>query len=75
MQLYSLVPIQPWEPWYDKAFGFVIRAASEQDARQMASENAGDEGPDVWLDHTKTTCTLLTTDGEWCVICRDFARA
>ena len=26
----------PWEPWYNKAFGFVIRAGNEESARRLA---------------------------------------
>ena len=30
----------PWEPWYDKSFGFVVRAETEAEARKIAHENA-----------------------------------
>jgi len=49
MKLWLLRPrvledtFDPWEPWYDKAFGFVVRAETEKDARQMAQERAGIE--------------------------------
>lgn len=33
----------PWDPWYDKAFGFVVRAATEQRARKLAQAAGGDE--------------------------------
>lgn len=33
----------PWEPWYDKAFGFVVAAPDEALARRLANEDAGDE--------------------------------
>lgn len=37
MRLWELRPIDkdsgPWEPWYDKAFGFVVRADTEAQAR------------------------------------------
>ena len=26
----------PWEPWYDKTFGMVIRGASEKEIREIA---------------------------------------
>jgi len=28
----------PWIPWYDKCFGMVIRAETEEDARKLADE-------------------------------------
>ena len=50
MKLWILRPVaglpeddNPWEPWYEKAFGFVIRAETEEDARKIAHENAGHE--------------------------------
>ena len=38
-------PDDPWEPWYDKCFGFVVAATSEEEARRTAleSEETGDE--------------------------------
>lgn len=36
MKIWLLRPIDgcdEWNPWYDKAFGFVVRAAREQEAR------------------------------------------
>jgi len=33
----------PWEPWYDKAFGFVVRAKTEAIARQLANADGGAE--------------------------------
>jgi hypothetical protein len=32
-----------WHPWYDKAFGFVVRADNERAARELAAANGGDE--------------------------------
>jgi hypothetical protein len=32
----------------------------------------GQEGPDVWLDPTATTCTPINPDGEPTMILRDF---
>ncbi len=42
----------PWKPWYDKAFSFVVRAETEEDARKLAHKNAGSEKDDeeyCWL--------------------------
>jgi hypothetical protein len=64
-----------WTPWYDKAFGVIVRADTEEEARDMASECRGDEGKAVWLDESKTTCVELTPDGEKEIIMVDFAAA
>jgi hypothetical protein len=61
-----------WEPWYDKTFSVVVRAANETQARELAQSAAGTEGRDygsenetkVWLDPAFTTCDLLTHKGE-----------
>lgn len=79
MQIYLLKPIneikEPWKPWYDKAFGFVVRAACEEDARRFASYQCGDEGADAWLNPSLSICDVLSNDGEDGVILRNFASA
>ena len=55
---------EPWKPWYDKAFGFVLRAQNISQARRMASMNCGDEGEQAWLNARWSTCEELTSDGE-----------
>ena len=57
---------------YDEAMGFVVRAPNVRAARKIASENAGDEGAEVWLNTMMTSCDLLTHKGHGCVILRDF---
>ena len=57
---------------YDEAFGFVVRAISAREARRLASEQAGDEGADAWLDSKKSTCEILRDRGKVGVIIRDF---
>jgi hypothetical protein len=52
----------PWDPWYDKVFGFVIRAETETKARQLAQQNAGDETALAW-HNTYSTCIELTHEG------------
>ena len=68
----------PWEPWYDKAFGFIVRASSEQEARKMATKDSGTETryvADAWLDNEYSTCVELIPDGSIGVIIRDFKAA
>lgn len=94
MKIWILRPVEslpaddnPWNPWYDKAFGFVVRAASEQQARELAQEQAGDEdrgdltqsqieAPKTpWIKPKYSTCKELLDDGEAGVVMRDFAAA
>lgn len=81
MKLWILRPAKEsllWNPWYDKAFGFVIRAETEEDARRIAQENAGDEtryNAPAWTDPVNSTCIELTADGPEEEIMRDFAAA
>ena len=87
MKLYVLKPIgfdgdsgalpkgSPWQPWYDKAFAFVVRAKDDDGARVLAADQCGDEGHGVWLDEKLTSCEELTEEGEVEVVCRDFASA
>lgn len=94
MKLWILKPVEnlpkgddPWAPWYDKAFGFVVRAGTEEEARKFAHEDAGDENRGMflgrkttetnspWLDAKYSTCTELTADGEAGVVMQDFHAA
>lgn len=49
---------------YDIATEAVVRALDEGQARWIASENCGDEGPNVWLDPQRTSCVQLAHEGE-----------
>ena len=85
MRLWLLRPINldieddPWEPWYDKAFGFVVRAETEEKARHLIADDEiftyGDEGALAWLDPKLSSCVELLSDGEEEIIIRDFAKA
>ena len=72
-------PAHPWTPPWDKVFGVVIRAATEESARALAQSRAGNEGQgiykrlgasedeiaeDVWLDPDWTVCEGLLPEGE-----------
>jgi len=69
-RLWLLRPVSAWEPWYDRAFGFVVEADTEAAARVAASLEHGDEGAEVWLSDASTTCAELPT-GISGVILRD----
>jgi hypothetical protein len=94
MKLWLLRPVDglpdgdnPWEPWYDKSFGFVVRCESEKEAREIAHENAGDENrgrfldreiartTSPWLDTKYSTCVELTAEGAPGLVINDFAAA
>jgi hypothetical protein len=93
MKLWLLRPIKPhadkgpWEPWYDKAFGFVVRAATEERARAVAQANGGDEiraynksftvrkELAAWTNPKWSSCEELTADGDEEMIMQDFHAA
>jgi hypothetical protein len=94
MKLWILRPIDglekndnPWNPWYDRAFGFVVRANTEEEARALAHANAGDENrgefmvnktantETPWLDAKYSTCIELLPEGDAEVVMKDFASA
>lgn len=80
-KLFILRPVRgklvrdPWEPWYDKSFGFIVRARSEAMARTIAAAEAGDEGKEAWLDPTLSICKPLTNNGTIGVVMIDFHAA
>ena len=85
MKLWLLRPAEniapknhPWNPWYDKAFGFVVRAEDEKQARKMVQGSSGMEVTSTvnpWTNSKYSTCVELTTDGQPEVIITDFAAA
>jgi len=90
MKLYILRPQDnlpeddnPWEPWYDKAFGFIVQAETLEEARMLAHMEAGDENrkrvtyeeQTPWLDSRYSTCQELKPRDTSSVIMRDFASA
>ena len=65
----------PWNPWYDKTFGFVVRATTEEEARRIASEDCSDEGSQAWLDNGLSSCVGLNPGGKSGIIIEDFHAA
>lgn len=60
---------------YDSAFSFVIRANTEQEAREIANANGGDERDldgEFWLDPQNASCEELAPDGTHEVISREY---
>ena len=60
-----------WFRWYDKTFGFVVRAETEEQARILASHKCGDEGKEAWLKEEHSNCIELSEEGESEVIIED----
>jgi hypothetical protein len=88
MNLFLLRPTEEneiWEPWYDKYFGFVVRAETESNARAMISGKnitLGDEcdrltGFNPWQSPENTTCVKIADDvnGEAEILMSDFHAA
>lgn len=82
MKLWILRPVDveahtqdPWNPWYDKSFGFIVRARDEASARQIAASDCGDEGKDAWLNDLLSTCEVLEVKGAAGILMKDFASA
>lgn len=73
----------PWNPWYDKTFGMVIRAKDEEQARALAHQSGsgetyspggrGDATP--WLQPKYSTCEPLTARGPIGLILEDHRAA
>lgn len=71
------IETSPWNSPYNKNFGFVIRAQTEEDARAVANGGAYDENAfgEVWLDSEFTNCDELLVDGLAGAIISDFYHA
>lgn len=81
-RMWLLRPRVDWEPWFDKSFGFVVCAKSEERARELAEAGAGDESRHygdapryVWKDASVTSCVELRAGLTEEVVMRDFASA
>ncbi len=86
MKLWILRPVDGdafWEPWYDKCFGFIVRAETETKARALAQTCGGDEKRDhpypktrpAWTSPKHSTCTELMPEGVTEVVMNDFHAA
>lgn len=57
----------PWYHWYDRAYGFVVRAKSETKARRIADRYAGCENHSSWEygfhEYHEWTLRELEADG------------
>lgn len=65
-------PANPWHWTWDCAYGFVVRANSESEARQFAADDSGTEGDEAWLNPEWSHCVELTPEGDAGNIIRNF---
>ena len=62
-----------WGPWYDKAFGFVIQAETEERARELAQHLGGNETRwPAWTDSELSTCRELVVNGPEHIVISDY---
>jgi hypothetical protein len=70
----------PWQPPHDRAFGFVVRAPDEEEARWLAHQASGEENGAVptvspWLDPAYSLCEPVALDGPGEVLLVNFRHA
>jgi hypothetical protein len=65
----------PWDPWYDRCFGMVVRASSATEARLLAGRSAGPEGVVAWENKLLSSCEILKSDGASEVVIQDIHQA
>ncbi len=70
MHLWLVKRIGPVD--YDEYEGFLIRAESEQRAREMAEAKRADEEKGTWADPERSSCTLVTAEGAEEILLEDF---
>lgn len=56
---------------YDCVSRVAVRAKSEKRARELAGGIAGDEGAEFWHDKKKSSCSVITQEGDEGVIIED----
>jgi hypothetical protein len=71
MKFWHLFRTNAGDVTYDEYDAFVIEAATESEAREIACNNPGDEGS-VWRDPDRVRCEELVTSGTPGVIIGSF---
>jgi len=69
MKLWLLIRITT--PDYSHAHSFVIRAASEEEARELARKADQSEDGTAWTDDTQSICISLSLEGEQNILLSD----
>jgi hypothetical protein len=80
MRLWLLRPVSddldPWAPWVENnTYGIVVRARTDDAARELAASHAEDEGPDARLLSKYSACVELTGDGPAEVVMEEYIPA
>jgi len=75
MNLYILKRKHIPDYCYDMAESFIVRAKSPKNARRICSNNAGDEGANIWLFAKHSTCRKLKADGKEEMLIREYNAA
>jgi hypothetical protein len=57
---------------WDQSDSFVVRAKSEEEARLLASGSAGAEGKERWLNPSRSSCEILSSEGASGIIIDSF---
>lgn len=60
------------EVGWDEVNSLVVRADNEELARLIAADVHGDEGMEVWMKDTSSTCVPIELNGRNGVLCRDY---
>lgn len=65
-----------WRETYDLAYGYVVCAETESQARQMAfDERPNKDNAPAWLDNSMTDCIELTVDYPSGIVLEDYLSA
>jgi len=76
--LYLLKEISSTKRWYDSFDSFVVRAQSEDEARQLAQRKIADESriaADFWLNPVFSSCNELHSAGRSEIVLGSFNAA
>ena len=58
-------------PEREEVVNLIVRASSEQSARELAATAAGPEGREIWMNPEHSLCVVLPQEGNSGVICRE----
>ena len=74
MKLWHLELLKDEDTGWDMMHGCVVRAETEQQAREIAGEGIreSDGGPGMWLAPERASCVEVTQEGGPGFICIDF---
>lgn len=71
MKLWRLKEIDgaaPWRGHYDVTTEIIVRAKTEEEARDLAQWEAQDEGKQAWLNPAYSTCEVIPLRGAFVLL-------